>query len=626
MGKKKKQDSINKESENLSEYDILFNKLSKENKITFNKIFKFLKNNDLNFLKIYFIFIKNINLLKNSFTKFSNYIHNNIYIDYYHFLIFLKDKKCIPFWNNNIKNISNEIFLPLKDNLIKIENNTFKDSNEWLKTEHFISKNEEKEIIINKERLTLNEKIKKTKKIKMLLNPIQKKVFKKIIGIYRYFYNRAIDYINNYNKETKTTYFKIDNKNENTRIVLDLNNNNNDIFSMNTMRELLKNINNDPDWFDIKIHSHLKDLAFKEASKNFKISMSKYKKYHFIFQLKHKSKKDIYQTIQIEKLMFNNKRTTLFTNLKYEDKKVFEKIKFSESFKNLDICDSSISYNIKLNEFYLNLNYNFKIENQELKNKKVVSCDPGIRTFLTCYSDNKIDQIGINFNNKLNKICKEIDIIKQRINIKNKNNNKKYEYKKRTRRNMKKALHRKIKYLKNIKEEIHNKSIKYLTENNGKIIIPPFDTQEMSMKFNSKIARNLYNISFFTFKEKLNLYSDFIPKLISYDEKSEELITEKINNLCVSDMHGENFSNVPPELIKKIRNIVKILYEDGFNYPDITGYNFIEDDNGKAWLIDFEHCFCKGSYKILTKLEKSHIKFIEDFVYNNISTWNPDFR
>lgn len=123
-----------------------------------------------------------------------------------------------------------------------------------------------------------------------------------------------------------------------------------------------------------------------------------------------------------------------------------------------------------------------------------------------------------------------------------------------------------------------------------------------------------------------NLYPHFIPKLISYDEKSKELTTEKINEMCVSDMYGENFNLVPPKLINKIRTIIKTLYDNGFNYPDITGYNFIEDSDGKVWIIDFEHCFCKGSYKTLSNLEKKYIQFIEDFIHNNINEWNSDFR
>lgn len=135
------------------------------------------------------------------------------------------------------------------------------------------------------------------------------------------------------------------------------------------------------------------------------------------------------------------------------------------------------------------------------------------------------------------------------------------------------------------------------------------------------VCKNEYKI----YKLLQKLRYTFIPKLISYDESKQELITEKINNLCVSDMYGENFTDVPSDITQKIRIIVKTLYEDGFNYVDITGYNFIEDNDGKVWIIDFEHCFCKGSNKVMTNIEKRYIKFIENFIYGNIKNWNPDF-
>lgn len=126
------------------------------------------------------------------------------------------------------------------------------------------------------------------------------------------------------------------------------------------------------------------------------------------------------------------------------------------------------------------------------------------------------------------------------------------------------------------------------------------------------------------YKLMSNLYS-FIPKFISYDENKCQLTMQKINTLCVSDMYGEDFNCVPKNIIKGARNIIKKLYDDGFCYPDITGYNFIEDKNGKIWLIDFEHCFFKGSVKILTNTEKLYIKFIENFISGEEQSWNIDF-
>lgn len=114
--------------------------------------------------------------------------------------------------------------------------------------------------------------------------------------------------------------------------------------------------------------------------------------------------------------------------------------------------------------------------------------------------------------------------------------------------------------------------------------------------------------------------------VIDYNETTHELTMEKIDNMCVSDMYGEDFKNVPLNIVEKIRNIIRMLYDDGFCYPDITGYNFIEDSNGTVWIIDFEHCFCKGSYNILSNKEKEHIKFIEKFNSGEAQSWNPEFR
>jgi len=67
--------------------------------------------------------------------------------------------------------------------------------------------------------------------------------------------------------------------------------------------------------------------------------------------------------------------------------------------------------------------------------------------------------------NKINKICGEIDIIKSHIN-KKKFINKDKELKRNAnrRRNLRKALRRKELYLKNIIDELHKQTIKYLTE------------------------------------------------------------------------------------------------------------------------------------------------------------------
>jgi putative transposase len=102
----------------------------------------------------------------------------------------------------------------------------------------------------------------------------------------------------------------------------------------------------------------------------------------------------------------------------------------------------------------------------------------------------------------MNKICKEIDIL---VSRQHKKVNEKHKYNHKKRKAMNKAMHRKIKYLENLKEELHNKTIKFLSDNYGKIIIPQFETQKMasSDKTNNKLSRSLMNLSYHKFLLKL---------------------------------------------------------------------------------------------------------------------------
>ncbi len=268
---------------------------------------------------------------------------------------------------------------------------------------------------------------------------------------------------------------------------------------------------------NIDIPSHLIDMAVKEAVENYKACLSKMSKYRTHFSLGLKTKKDKYQTMKIEKNMISSTSNSLFynltDNLKYNNKYVFRNIKTSCNFnKYPNKCDSSITYNQRTNKFYLNLNFeDTGLSNKDiLKNKKVCSIDPGVKQFLVVYSQNTIDKIGIGVRDKIEKVSRDIDIIVSKKDTKiikttNKKKKEVFKYNYEKRRNLRKAYHRKIKYLENLKDELHNKSIKFLCDNFGKIIIPPFETQKMvsNNKIDSRTSRSLLNISYYKFLSKL---------------------------------------------------------------------------------------------------------------------------
>lgn len=107
-----------------------------------------------------------------------------------------------------------------------------------------------------------------------------------------------------------------------------------------------------------------------------------------------------------------------------------------------------------------------------------------------------------------------------------------------------------------------------------------------------------------------------VPKIISYDLHNSILTMEKINNMNLSDMYGEKEFDMDEYYFDEIRTIIKKLALNNIEYPDITGYNFIEYDN-KIWIIDFEH-----SKFITNKMEDP---FVNKFIAG-LNKWNPRFK
>ena len=111
-----------------------------------------------------------------------------------------------------------------------------------------------------------------------------------------------------------------------------------------------------------------------------------------------------------------------------------------------------------------------------------------------------------------------------------------------------------------------------------------------------------------------------VPEIIGYDKDKQILTMININKLNVSDMYGENPEDIDEYLFEEIRKIIKKLAEYNIEYPDITGYNFIEkispEGEAQIWIIDFEHSrLCKT----ITN------KFVKKFI-DGLNKWNPYFR
>ena len=112
----------------------------------------------------------------------------------------------------------------------------------------------------------------------------------------------------------------------------------------------------------------------------------------------------------------------------------------------------------------------------------------------------------------------------------------------------------------------------------------------------------------------------FSPSIIgvSYELDHAVIKMEDLQEMCLADKYGEEFSSLSPQIIIQIRLILEALFEnEGIEYIDITPYNFIEKNN-KVYIIDFGHAYYVNPAK------KTNW-FLKDFL-EGTNSWNPDFK
>ena len=134
------------------------------------------------------------------------------------------------------------------------------------------------------------------------------------------------------------------------------------------------------------------------------------------------------------------------------------------------------------------------------------------------------------------------------------------------------------------------------------------DTTEISTYTKYGVKQHEYDVHKYVYNLKLEKVN--VPKIISYDKEKEIMVMHKINALNLSDMFGEKSSDIDEYYFDEIRTIIKTLSDNGIEYPDITGYNFLEHDN-KIWIIDFEHPHIRDT-------------FVDKFIQGR-NKWNPRF-
>jgi putative transposase len=127
----------------------------------------------------------------------------------------------------------------------------------------------------------------------------------------------------------------------------------------------------------------------------------------------------------------------------------------------------------------------------------VVALDPGIRTFITGYSENNAFKIGEHASDRIFKLSLRMDKLVSKIS----------KAARTKKRSYKRALDRLKWKVWDLVSELHNKTAAYLCKNFSTILLPTFDTSEMVIKnrrkIRSKTVRSMLSFAFYKFSQRL---------------------------------------------------------------------------------------------------------------------------
>jgi len=241
-----------------------------------------------------------------------------------------------------------------------------------------------------------------------------------------------------------------------------------------------------------KIYSHILDATIHQFCSNVKSAKTNLINGNIKrFRMKHWKLNRPSQTIEIEQsyiknnkicfeklgnlnLFYNKKKVNLIDKKKYYDANI-EKPNIKET-NMLDINNTiKINYNNITKEYTLMVPK--EIDKIKLDNKpnNMICLDPGLRTFMTGISENGSINIGVDVNKTISKKIIRLNNIKRNINIP-----------KKIKKKNEVMINKKIR---NVVDNLHWNSIKYLTHNYDNIFLGDMSAKSIVKRNNSVLPK-----------------------------------------------------------------------------------------------------------------------------------------
>lgn len=406
-----------------------------------------------------------------------------------------REKDLFPYWNERCREISLTLLLPTKT--------VWKNSavppvgrligKPWFSIEQRTPQNQNSQRICSPSFISsladcTGLEITKTKLLRIYPTSSQKEIFKQWIGVSRKVYNQTIETLREKDGPFPNPY---------------------------SLKPLV--LSKLEPYCD-KVPYQIKGMAVADGCKSVVAAISKYKKSGVISNLRFRSRKDPIQSLYIPKSAV--KELGIYSRISGKGLKFAEKLPES-------IMDSRLV--LKYGRWFLAVPQRVKTmfpENQG----KIVALDPGIRKFLTFYSEASIGFIGRGAATYLFKKLKEMDELRSRIATGV--GKKKYRLKKA----FKTASYR----VQNLISELHWKTINFLLKTYDAIILPTFSAKDLSCKAGRKLGnksvRQMLTLSHYKFAQRLEFKCKELGKTLircseAYTSKTVSWTGNLISNL-----------------------------------------------------------------------------------------------
>jgi putative transposase len=293
----------------------------------------------------------------------------------------------------------------------------------------------------------------KSRKIRIFLSPNQKALLKQWFGVSRYVYNATIKHLQE--PGTKANWMAV------APII---------------MAAL-------PDWAK-SVPYQIKKIAVKDACATVKSAKKGFGKDGQIRKCKFRSRKDRQQTVYIPKSAI--KKYGIYHT-------ILGQSKLKEALPK-DFSDGRLT--LAYGEYYLIVSE--EVQPRQIDNQgRVVALDPGVRTFMTFFSESSYGWLGNDSNLHIQKLCFKLDKLISRMSKASSAQKKRF----------KKAADRLKSKIQHVVKELHHKTARFLVNNFDVILLPSFEASEMigksRRKIRSQTVRQMLTLSHYQFKKHL---------------------------------------------------------------------------------------------------------------------------